>query len=180
MTDKEAAINYVLANEGNLSEDAKDPGGITKYGISLRFLREIPSDRLKVYGVFEPITENTIRELTISQAKLIYAGEFWSQAPFDRILNQAIGNYLFDMCVNHGMGQGIKMLQRALCACEAKRDYVKDDGILGDDTIAAVNRFCFMLLPAMRSQRDEYYRHLAALNPKQQGELDGWLNRCYR
>jgi lysozyme family protein len=182
MTTFDSAANFVLANEGGLFEnkDGSDPGGITNFGISLRFLREVSSENLKKYSIFEPVNEQTIRDLTMAQAKFIYRGEFWDAAPFEKIMNQNLANYIFDMCVNHGIAQGVKLAQRAVWACQKQRDFIKDDGVLGSKTIYAVNMCSFMLLVAMQAQRDGFYRRLVALDPTRKGNLDGWLNRCYR
>ena len=72
MSDFNVAVDFVLENEGGLSENPKDTGGITNFGISLRFLRELPNENLRRYGIFEPVTEMTVRDLTIDQAKFIY------------------------------------------------------------------------------------------------------------
>ena len=37
----ELAIPVVLKHEGIMSDDGEDPGGITHYGISLRFLKTL-------------------------------------------------------------------------------------------------------------------------------------------
>jgi lysozyme family protein len=180
MAQFDPAVSFVLRNEGGLAEDSADPGGITNFGISLRFVREIPPERLKRYGIFEPITEQTIRELTVDQAKLIYRGEFWDAAPFDKLMNQILCNYIFDMCVNHGIAQGIKLAQRAVWACQKNYEFIKDDGVLGKFTIQAINHCSFMLQVAMMAQRDGFYRRLVALNPSRKADLHGWLKRCYQ
>lgn len=176
----ESAVAFILVNEGELSEDAADPGGITNWGISLRFLREVASEALKRAGIFEPITEQTIRDLTKDQAIILYRSEFWESAPFEKIQNQTLANYIFDMVINHGMGQAVKLTQRAVCACQKAKDYLKDDGVLGARTLMGINQCSFMLIPAMIAQRDGFYRRLVALNPARKVDLDGWLNRCYR
>lgn len=180
MANFEAAVNKVLGNEGGLSEDPNDPGGITNRGISLRFLREVDAVRLKRYSIFEAPTEQTIRELTEDQTKLIYRGEFWEMAPFEKIMNQMLANYIFDMAVLHGITQAIKLTQRAIWAAQKKKDFIKDDGILGAFTLQAINQCSFMMLPAMIAQRDMFCRHLVIVNPTQKGSLNGWLERCYR
>ena len=43
----DSCVQYVLRHEGGLSQDKADPGGITNFGISLRFLREVDADTLK-------------------------------------------------------------------------------------------------------------------------------------
>lgn len=47
MSDFDTAVNYVLRNERGLNESKNDRGGITNFGISLRFLKTVPSENLK-------------------------------------------------------------------------------------------------------------------------------------
>lgn len=179
MANFDSAVSYLLKNEGGLVEDPSDPGGITNFGISLRFLREVPVENLKRYSIFEPVTEKDIRELTLDQAKLIYRGEFWLTAPFLKLQNQVLCNYIFDMCVNFGLSQAIKLVQRATWAVQKKKDFILDDGIFGPHTIQAINQASFMLMFSMVAQRDGFYRQLVAVNPALKPNLEGWLNRCY-
>jgi lysozyme family protein len=191
MTDKSvAAIHFVLANEGGYSNDVFDSGGATNYGISLRFLREVPAQNLKKYGIFKAsiyLLPSDIEELTLDQAILIYTGEFWNQAPFEQINMQSTCSYVFDMCVNHGTFYGIKILQHAIWTMHQKRDYdgIIDDGILGPKTIAETNYIDTQASvgtfnTVLASERCGYMRLLAALEPKNKEFLNGWLDRCMR
>lgn len=180
MAQFESAVNFILANEGGLIKAENDPGGITNFGISFRFLLEVPPEVLKRAGIFEPVTEDTIRELTQEQAKILYRLMFWDTAPFEKIINSKLCNYIFDMCVQHGYGQGIKLAQRAVNACQKSATYLKDDGIMGAYTLQGINQASFMLIPALIAQRDGFIRLLVSKNPKREVFMDGWLNRCYR
>ncbi len=178
MSQFEQAVQFVLRNEGGLNENAYDAGGITNFGISSRFLREVPLDRLRRYGIFETVDENTVRNLTIDQAKLIYHGEFWADV-FEKIDSQVLCNYIFDMTVAHGISSAVKMVQRAMWATAFERGFIKDDGILGTSTLGYINSFGDELLLAIVAIRGEVYRCLAIVNPKNEVFLSGWLNRCY-
>src|ERR1700733_3263186 len=59
MTDFECALNYVLDREGGLVENADDPGGITNFGISYRFLKSLATEKLALYGIYEEVSEQT-------------------------------------------------------------------------------------------------------------------------
>ncbi len=170
-----------MRNEGGLDEnlDKTDPGGVTYSGVSLSFLKTVPSIRLQKYGVLLPLSNASIKALTPDQIKLIIRCEFWEAAPFEKIQNQILCNYIFDMCVNHGIGTGIELTQRAICACQKNRN-IKDDGVLGAVTVQAINYCSFMLQVALMAQRAGYYYQLVALNPVRISDLNGWLNRCYR
>jgi lysozyme family protein len=180
MAEFDKAVKFVLLNEGGLTESENDPGGITNYGISLRFLREVPAEILKRCGIFDPITDQTIRELTEDQAKLLYRFCFWETAYFDKLMNQISANYIFDMCVQHGISQAIKLVQRAVNACQKTADYLKDDGVLGSKTVYAINLASFMLHSAFIAERECFVRMLVEIDPRKERFLHGWIERCYR
>ncbi len=179
MAQFDSCINYVLGHEGGLTEDKNDPGGITNFGISLRFLREVDTDTLKRAGIFDEVTSKTIIDLTLDQAKSLYFSEFWNKGPFDKIQNGILAKYILDMCVNMGNAEAVKLVQRACCAAQKIKDYVKDDGVFGSETLSAVNRASFMLMPALIATRAAYYRQLVAMNPKLSVFFNGWLERVF-
>jgi lysozyme family protein len=142
-------------------------------------MREINEDRLKKVGIFGEVTEQTIIDLTQAQAEKIYYSEFWVNAPFDKIMNGISGKYIFDMCVNHGMAESIRLTQRACCAAQKVKDFLVDDGGFGSKTLSAINQMSFMLIPALIATRVGYVRQLVAVNPKLDVFLDDWLTRCF-
>jgi lysozyme family protein len=181
MADFDPAVEFVLGNEDGLEENPDDNGGITNHGISLRFLKSIPDERLKAMGfpVSEHIDADFIRKLTIPQAKLVYKSEFWNTAPFSQIPYQKIANVIFDAAVNMGMAQAIKCVQRAICATQANEKAVPVDGVLGANTIRYITLSGFSLLPAIRSERAGAYRLICSTYKNQAKFLDGWLKRSY-
>ena len=180
MANFDSAVSFMLPNEGGLVDNPADPGGITNFGISLRFLKNLSPERLKRYGIFNEPTTVTIRSLTVDQAKLIYRGEFWEALPFEKIQNQILCNIIFDTCVNVGLTQGTKIAQRAVWAAMKLRNAIKDDGVMGSKTIQAINQCSFMLLPCLLAVRAGFYRLLAEKNPANKEFLNGWLDRAYR
>jgi lysozyme family protein len=104
----------LIGFEGGYSNDNRDPGGETKFGISKRAYPSID-----------------IKNLTRDGAKEIYKRDYWDRAQCDR-LPPALAFLLFDASVNSGIGQAIRFLQRAVGAA--------DDGILGPLTISAISR----------------------------------------
>lgn len=175
------AVEFVLKNEGGYVNNPADPGGATNFGISLRFLREVLPEHLKRYGIFEPLTDQTILELTRDQAILIYRGEFWDVAPFEKLSHERIINYVFDMAVHHGVVQAIKLFQRALWAVGLNMRLVVDDGILGDKTLDEWDTVdAFEMLIALVAERAGFMRLLCHERGKDKEFLNGWLARCYR
>lgn len=179
MANFDSCVAYVLVHEGGLTKNKADPGGITNFGISLRFLRDVPKDNLKRVGIFGEVTEQTIIDLTKDQAEKLYYSEFWLKAPFDKIMNNMLGKYIFDMSIHHGLSQAVRITQRACCSAQKVKDYVKDDALFGSKTLQAINQASFMLVPALISERTGFMRQLVAVNPKLEVFLDGWLNRAF-
>lgn len=181
------AFERVLADEGGdrFVNDPADAGGATRYGISLRFIRTIPNDRLGKYGIFGMPQPADIAEMTEAQARLIYEWEFWLKARFEHISDQDLCNYVFSACVLHGTCQGIKLLQRALWAVCGQYRFLLDDGVLGNDTLHALGIYGseigkVVLKAAIMAEHAGLCRMLANNNPRNGGYLNGWLARCYR
>ena len=108
------AFERTIGFEGGYSNDPRDPGGETKYGISKR-----------AYPTLD------IASLTLAQAKAVYHRDYWRAVRGDE-LPAPIAIEVFDAAVNHGPKQAIKFMQRAL--------KVNDDGIIGPVTLGAVRR----------------------------------------
>jgi lysozyme family protein len=179
MSDFNVAVEFVLSHEGGYVDNVYDRGGTTNFGISLRFLKNLSHESLKRVGIFEDPNEDTIKNLTIDQAKAIYRGEFWEQAPFEKISNQEYCNYIFDMAVNIGLAPAIKCVQRACWAVQRDWGHLKDDGILGLQTLAAIRVCGVFIMPALRAERANHYRLIINNHPEQKEFFNGWLNRTY-
>lgn len=182
MSQFQPALDFVLAREGGLVESANDPGGITKCGISLRFLKALDNVTLRRCGINTDavnINADDVKQLTANQIKALYQGQFWDYAPFEKINSQDCCNFIFDMACDMGIAPAIKCAQRACWAVRQNRGILSDDGILGETTLNYINGANGWLLAAMRSERAGEYRLVAQTNPKENSDLDGWLNRSY-
>ena len=107
----ERAVQIVLEKEGVFSDDARDPGGLTKYGISQKAYPDLD-----------------IANLTVDQAKAIYQSDYWAKVRGPD-LAWAFALPLFDCAVNQGPGVAVRFFQLALG--------VKPDGAFGPATLAA-------------------------------------------
>jgi lysozyme family protein len=181
MAQFEPAVAYILNNEKELEENSNDPGGITKWGITLRFIKGLSPAKRKEYGIYSDApSPDDIRSLSVEQAKAIYKGEFWNHSLIEYIPNQELANYVFDTAVNMGISPAIKCLQRALWALSHDRKLLEDDGILGEVTLGYVRMYhALAILDVMRSERAGDYRLIASEHQDQRVNLDGWLNRAY-
>lgn len=166
--------------EGDFSDNRNDPGGITRYGISIRFIRSLDPATLKRYGLMDyPDNPEKMASLPWETAYRLYEGEFWQHAPFGEIPSQKLCNDVFDSAVNQGIGNAIKCLQRAVWASSGG-SAITEDGIMGPKTIQAVQKCAQRELnAAFRAERAWHYRKVAELNPQCKIFLKGWLRRAY-
>ena len=109
------AFEIVIGAEGGYSNDPKDRGGETKYGISKR-----------AYPYLD------IPSLTLDDAKRIYRRDYWEFVAGDA-LPWPLNCFVFDAAVNQGVSPAIRLLQTALG--------VEDDGVIGPQTLSAVGKF---------------------------------------
>jgi lysozyme family protein len=83
----EQAFDRLIGHEGGYVNDARDPGGETKFGISKR-----------AYPTLD------IKNITVEDAKRIYRRDYWERAKCD----------LYDAAVNSGYDNASRFLQRAV------------------------------------------------------------------
>lgn len=198
MSKFDEAFYYVIKNEGNeLSTDPTDRGGVSKFGISSKFLSLICTSNLVIpqYSVNKNIEWfesrimivkeiiSYVKNLDIHLAKLIYEEYFWKTI-YEKINDQDIINYIFDMHVQHGEHKAIELTQRAINACLQKR-CLKIDGIIGKITLNYFNSSCMDLnyhyfKSCLKAVRESLFRCIVAHDKTQENKLEGWLRRCYR
>lgn len=167
------AIVHVLKHEGLLSNNSNDPGGITNYGISLRFLKREGID-LDEDG---DVDEQDIRGLTIDKAREVYKKYFWDRHGYDKLINQQVAEKVLDLSVNMGNKATVKILQKSINSLE-RYPVLKVDGILGKHTIDAANRYNpNALRSAMRIFAQDKYLLILINNPQFEGFREGWLKR---
>lgn len=144
----ETAVNRVLENEGGYVWNISDPGGETKWGISKRQYPNL-----------------NIKELTKEDAKKIYKQDFWDRIDGDE-LPEDVAFQVFDAAVNHGIGNAIRMLQRAIG--------VVDDGHFGPLSHAGVRRLAHVdLVLRFNAERLNFYTKLSTWPSFGKG----WVNR---
>ncbi|WP_311515287.1 glycoside hydrolase family 108 protein [Oligella urethralis] len=130
----------LISHEGGYVYHTHDPGGETKFGITKR--------TALAHGYTKPM-----RDLTREEAKHIYKVAYWQRAKADQY-SPAIGFQFFDAAVNHGPGQAIRFLQRAV--------HVADDGIVGPLTLQAVNKMSVTdVIARFNAERLEFYTKLS-------------------
>jgi lysozyme family protein len=95
-------LNRVLKDEGGYTNDARDPGGPTNYGITIFDVRKY---------VKKDATAQDVRNLSLDQAKNIYKSKYWDTLGCDD-LDSGVDYTCFDYGVNSGLGRPRACLKR--------------------------------------------------------------------
>ena len=173
-------ISGVIQREGSaFTNDPKDSGGPTKYGITQAVLA-------KSRG--RAVTAAEVAALTEAEARAIYRARYVEAPGYMPVLtlSQAVGEKLVDAGVNTGPARATTMLQRALNGLNRNgRDYadVAEDGECGAGTVAALSAFLrkrgregeTVLVRAINCQLGSFYLDLARGRPKDEEYVYGWL-----
>lgn len=167
------ALDFTGACEGGFVDDPVDPGGATKYGVSLRFLRGLGPVQGDVDGDGD-VDADDVKALTKQQAETLFLQHFW-QPGYDSLAAE-VAIRVFDHGVNAGKKAAVRLLQQA---CRAHGARLDEDGVLGPRTIVVASSHGIYLLPTYRAERAGFYRELIAHNPKFEKYRNGWLTRAY-
>jgi len=176
----EQAIGVVLRHEGGYVNNPNDPGGVTNYGISIRFL----ADHLEA-GDFDgdgDVDAEDIANMTVEQAQEIYRQFWWDPYGYERFVDQTIATKTFDLAVNMGAKRSHILLQTAVNKAFGLNLTV--DGNLGKASYNAINA-CHdgddeqTLLTAYCHEVWAFYQRLIANNSKLKVFAKGWKNRAY-
>jgi lysozyme family protein len=170
MADFKLFFNRLLQEEGGYVDNPNDPGGPTKYGVTLaEYIRSGGTD-LNGDG---QINADDIKLLTTNDAFNIAKKDYWDPINGDLINNQSIANFIFDWGYNAGIRTAGRYVQRVLGFNPANID-----GIIGPATVNAINSANQEnLFNSLKATRESFYRAIAANNPKQAGFLNNWLSR---
>lgn len=151
----------VLTFEGGLVDNPRDPGGITKYGISLR--------------AYPHLGTSGIKNLTKDEALEIYRRDYWDPIRGDDIgeLSPRLALVVFDTAVHSGTVQAAKLLQSALGEIEK---VPHPDGIIGSQTLAALKLVnCERLAVNFLADRALFLTSLKASEEFHRG----WMRRLF-
>ncbi len=176
----EQMAKAIVAREGGYVNDPDDPGGATKYGVTIGTMRCLGLD-LDGDG---RVTVADVKRLTRADAETIYLRHYF-HGPGISHLPEILHATVFDMYVNAG-GNAVKILQRVLtkmgfpCAV---------DGAIGPQTAgaakAAYAKAGRLLFNAYGIARRDYYFRLADRRPasrkyarRRDGGKGGWIIRA--
>lgn len=167
----------LIAREGGYVNDPDDPGGATKYGITIQTLRDFRGD--------QSLQPAHVAALTKEQAAQIYEQEYLHGPKISR-LPEPLVEPVYDMQVNTG-SRAVRLLQGMCVRLGAD---IAVDGQIGPITIAAckglVERYGRQLIrDAYGHERLNYYYNLAESQPplrkyvkRRDGGKAGWIARA--
>jgi lysozyme family protein len=167
MTNFDQAFAYLFKDEGGFVDNPNDKGGPTKYGITQRLL----SDWLK-----QPATVDDVKNLDVATAKQIYYFLFWKPLFLDDIIDGRVACALLD----------IEILVRRRVATRAAQKACQNpdleiDGIMGDETIKAINQTpAEKFIPRFAQLLEYEFDRIVAADPTQRQFLNGWIARAWR
>lgn len=170
----------IVAREGGFVNDPSDPGGATKYGVTIGTMKALGLDLNKDGRV----NVADVRVLTSAQAVEIYVRHYFNKPGINR-LPLSIQPSVFDMYVNAG-GNAIRVLQRLLTKLGWR---CADDGGIGPQTAAAASSAALAhgmdFADAYGIARRDYYYALADARPasrkyarRKDGGKGGWIARA--
>lgn len=170
----------IIKREGGFVNDPDDPGGATKYGVTIGTLRRLGLD-INDDG---RINTRDVRRLSRQQAAEIFKKQYF-EAPKIGLLPEVLQASVYDMYVNSG-ANAVKILQRLLGEFGFS---TLADGAIGPNTarmaVLAYEAAPDFLNDAYGIARRNYYYNLAESRPslrkfarRRDGGKGGWILRA--
>ena len=176
----EQIAHEIVAREGGYVNDPADPGGATKYGVTIHTLRALGRDKTGDGHV----DAADVRALERADAVEIFLTRYFDR-PGLGALPPVLQPVVFDMFVNAGV-MAIRLLQRLLIR---RGHALAEDGTLGPKTLAATRaelaKGATALVDAYALMRRDFYYGLADARPasrkyarRRDGGKGGWITRA--
>lgn len=170
----------IVAREGGYVNDPDDPGGATKFGVTIHTLRRLGLD-LTGDG---RVDLADVKALTRAQAVDIFLTHYYERPRIGQVPDDLRAS-LFDMYVNSG-SNAVRILQRLLVEMGFA---VAVDGVIGPQTIAACQNAArpdpIVLRDAYGVARRNYYFRIADQRVASRkyartraGGKGGWIKRA--
>jgi len=161
MSNFEYAFDEVIGLEGGYVNDTGDHGGETKWGVSKRSYPNVD-----------------IKNLTKEEAKQIYWKDFWNKLLLTQVGEVSVALEIFEQAVNLGRKQAGIHVQGGL---QLLGEIVDQDGWIGQQTIAAINRLgqarTQAYLKILNGFQFMKYLEIVTNDPTQKKYFVGWLRR---
>src|SRR5262245_1254500 len=138
------ALRRLLRHEGGYSNHPADPGGPTKFGITIHDYRK--------YVKGDAVAAD-VKAMRLDEAKEIYRRKYWSAQRCDE-LPAGLDYAMFDYGVHSGIGRSGKVLRRVLRLDD--RSHVVTDAVIA----AARQRNAAELVAALCDERVAFLKRL--------------------
>jgi len=176
------AFERVLQLEGGLADQAADRGGLTKFGVSLQFLRALGIGGGGDIDGDGAVNGADILAITPQKAAELFHRHFWmpSGAAAMVPIAEDLATKIFEMAVVSGPATATRCLQRALVDCRAA---VTVDGKFGAETFDAAMQLSRAaltgeLVQAMRRRCAQRFLDIVTADRSQIVFLNGWVRRA--
>lgn len=165
MADVRKLKPFILKWEGGFVNDPADLGGATNKGVTIGTYKEYRKKK----GLPEPTVED-LKKLSDDEWTDILKTYYWDRWKADEIQNQSIANILVDWVWASGV-HGVKIPQGIL--------EVSADGIVGKNTIAAINAYRPQaeLFGRIKQARYDFIDRICEKRPTNNKFRNGWRNR---
>jgi lysozyme family protein len=173
--DIQSILDEVIRREGGYVNDARDAGGETNWGITIK------TARANGYG-------GDMKKMQRHEAEAIYRKQYVIAPGFHLIaqIDESIAAEVVDTGVNMGPSTATRFLQRALNAMNNQaRDYgeLVVDGELGKGTLAALSAFVKkrgqagveVMLRALNALQGARYIELGEMRGANEAFMFGWF-----
>lgn len=159
---KQDLIKFIKKWEGGFSNHPDDRGGATMAGITFATFKAYR----RRHGKPAPAVVD-LKNISASEWEAIFDEGYWDACNADFIKNKRNACIIVSWAWGSGTATAVKLFQKNFPP-------LKVDGIVGKQTIAALENADFMKLCDIREQ---FYRNIVKKNPSQKVFLKGWLNR---
>ena len=106
-----------------------------------------------------------------AEVRRFYKEAYWDRMRLDEVQSQIKGNEMFIFAVNAGIKPAVRVTQQLVG--------VVNDGIVGEQTLAAINRYDEARFDKEFDRAElRYYNNLIEKNPKFRVYANGWRNRA--
>ncbi|MEY9196654.1 lysozyme family protein [Sinorhizobium fredii] len=146
------ALELMFGDEGGYSYRKSDRGGPTKYGIT--------HTTLAAHRGVKSVTAEQVKALSKLEAEDIYRRSYWGQSGGD-LLPPGLDYAVFNSGVMSGPAKAVKILQGVLG--------VREDGHVGEQTLAAVRKYPGGVSTLIRTYCDAYMQFLRSLTNRKTG-----------
>lgn len=137
----------VIVHEGGYVDHPSDPGGATKYGLTIVTMKKLEMD---IDGDGD-VDKDDVKLLTHADVAPVFKKMYWDAVKADD-LPSGLDWAMFDWAINSGPARPARTLQKLIGA--------KADGVIGPKTLGTVATFSVKeLVTKLHNERQKFYEN---------------------